>query len=91
MKLKFGFNFNFASWRAKDRADLIFDGIIIVFFGAALFFIWEGSILYKESFQKRAPPTPITSEPDISSKDIDDVLQMVDERASKFNDILGLK
>ena len=89
MRPKLDFNFIFAAWRKRDRADLIFGGIIFVFLCAVLFFVWEGFILYKESFQKRILLTPVISEPLISPKDLEDTLRMVGERKGKFSEILG--
>ena len=88
MGLKLGFHFSFAGWRARERADFVFGGLILVVFLAIFLFAWEGFILYRESFQKRILSAPVISELLISSKDLDEVLQMIDERADKFNEIL---
>lgn len=89
MKLRFGFSFR--AWQAYDRANFIFGAIVAVVFLAIMLFVWEGYILYRESLQKRSSPAPIVSELVISSKDLNDILLTIDERADKFNDNLRPK
>ena len=88
MKLLFGIKFNFADWQKRDREDFIFGGIVMVLSFAILLFLWEGFILYKESFQKKIPISPVVSAPPISSQELDETIKAIDERKAKFKKIL---
>lgn len=80
--------FNFADWLKRDRGDFLFWGIVAVVSFAALLFLWEGYILYQESFQKKIPISPVVSAPPISNQELDETLKAVDERKAKFKKIL---
>ncbi len=91
MMSKFGLKFNFTDWKKRDRDVFIFWGIVIVLSFAFLLFLWEGYILYQESFQKKIEISPVVVAPPISSQELDDTLKAIDERKAKFKEILELK
>lgn len=80
--------FNFADWRKRDRGDFLFWGIVIVVSFAVLLFLWEGYILYQESFQKKIPVSPVIAAPPFFNQELDETIKAIDERKDKFKKIL---
>lgn len=79
-----------AASRLRER-DVIFYAAVSVAVLLAVLLVFDGYFFFAVAGREYAPPAPVPSGILLSDKEIDGVIRLLDERAEKFNAIMGMR